>query len=982
MPNSSPEPGPLPGAMVQPALCLSGGQALVPAAEDVVLLVEDGELTMFMVAGAGRGKDDVPDARHCARQPLLNLGPGDGVLLPAAGSPVALLAVATVASRVRAFGPEALTATAAARPNDLAAAVDRGLVRFLEAVAPPPAERRAIDLGPDQKVALPDGSTARSGQGVVWLRVDGGRLLAPVWADGPISEGEPAFPVTPWAPVIAAGPAQVETLTTAALAVRGGLITALAHLQQRLAVVLVRHVAALTDAAERDAVLRRNREGSLMAGALAELSALLADSGGSGRTGGNDDAVLNACRLAAEPLGCPVVAPAGSLPAVTALAGSEAARAEMEQRLFAIADASQFRLRRICLSGRWWEGDCGPLLGYLDGDRLVALVPRRGRSYRLVDPIGDTATPVEPALAARISPAAYQLYRPFGPGPLRARNVFAFAIRPVRQDLLLLLVVSQLAALLSLAGPFATSVLFDRIVPATAVDELIQVTAGLVASAMGMATFELVRRLTILRLESRMNSDVEAAVWDRLLRLPAAFFRGYGAGDLAMRAGAVSQMRAAVGGTTLSVLIGGVFSATNFIVLLSLSGTMAAAALAIVLVQGSLILAANLAGLRWERKGQDQRGRLLGLVLQLIQGVPKLRVAGAELRAFDQWAHAYVSTRRIQQRNVRTAVALATMNSAAGILGLLAVFAMVGFAVVPLPPGAFVAFSTAFGQFLGGTLAIAAVLPKALTALPLYERARPILVAAAEDHSRRSDPGRLRGQVEMTAVTFRYAADGPAVLDRVSLAAEPGQFVALVGPSGSGKSTVLRLLAGFEAPESGTILYDGADLARLDLRAVRRQIGFVLQSGQLMAGTIFEAIAGAAAVPLDQVWDAAHAAGLADDIRRLPMGMYTLIGERGGTLSGGQRQRLLIARALVHRPRILMFDEATSALDNQTQAQVARAMERLNATRIVIAHRLSTIRDADRIYVINEGRVVESGRHDELAADGRLFAQLIKRQIT
>jgi ABC-type bacteriocin/lantibiotic exporter with double-glycine peptidase domain len=229
-------------------------------------------------------------------------------------------------------------------------------------------------------------------------------------------------------------------------------------------------------------------------------------------------------------------------------------------------------------------------------------------------------------------------------------------------------------------------------------------------------------------------------------------------------------------------------------------------------------------------------------------------------------------------------------------------------------------------------------------------------------------------------VTFRYRAQGPVVLHDVSLWAEPGEFIALVGRSGSGKSTILRLLLGFDAPEAGAVYYDDQDLCRLDITEVRRQAGTVLQQSSVMASTIFENIAGGRLITPAEAWEAACAAGLAEDIVAMPMGLYTFVSEGGGNLSGGQRQRLLIARALAHKPVLVFFDEATSALDNHTQAVVSASLDQLQATRVVIAHRLSTIRHADRIYVLDAGKIVQQGSFTELANQEGLFSQLIARQ--
>jgi len=269
----------------------------------------------------------------------------------------------------------------------------------------------------------------------------------------------------------------------------------------------------------------------------------------------------------------------------------------------------------------------------------------------------------------------------------------------------------------------------------------------------------------------------------------------------------------------------------------------------------------------------------------------------------------------------------------------------------------------------------------AVGVLPLYQRCKPIIETLPETDQAMADPGRLTGEFEVSHLSFRYTPDGPLILNDVSLRVLPGQFVAVVGSSGSGKSTLFRLLLGFEKYESGGIFYDGQDLTGLDVRELRRQMGVVLQNGQLLGGDIFTNIVGSSRLTINDAWEAVRMAGLEEDIKDMPMGMHTVISHGGGGLSGGQRQRLLIARALAAEPRILFFDEATSALDNRTQAVVNRSLEGLRITRVAIAHRLSTIVNADSIYVLDQGRIVQQGTYEELMAQPGLFVELARRQL-
>jgi ATP-binding cassette subfamily C protein len=295
--------------------------------------------------------------------------------------------------------------------------------------------------------------------------------------------------------------------------------------------------------------------------------------------------------------------------------------------------------------------------------------------------------------------------------------------------------------------------------------------------------------------------------------------------------------------------------------------------------------------------------------------------------------------------------------------------------------GTVLAFITAFSGLLAAALTVSTSLLQVLRIIPLFENARPILETTPEVDTTKVDPGELSGAIEINHVSFRYQAGGSAILHDISFNAQPGEFVAVVGPSGSGKSTLLRLLLGFETPESGSIYYDGQELAELDLQAVRNQIGVVLQNGKLMPGDIFTNIIGSSLLTIEDAWEAAALAGLGEDIKQMPMGMHTVVSEAGSTFSGGQRQRLMIARAIAAKPRVLLFDEATSALDNRTQAIVSKSLEQLQATRIVIAHRLSTISRADRIYVIDAGKVVQHGTYDELTHQEGPFRDLMMRQL-
>jgi ATP-binding cassette subfamily C protein len=537
--------------------------------------------------------------------------------------------------------------------------------------------------------------------------------------------------------------------------------------------------------------------------------------------------------------------------------------------------------------------------------------------------------------------------------------------------------------LLGMAPPIAAGILFDTIVPASDRRQLLVVTLGLLVSAVAAALFQLSRDVALLRLEGKMSATIESGIWDRLLSLPASFFRRFAAGDLAVRATGIGTIRQHLGEVVVSSLFASVFSLVNLGLLFCCDVRLALVACGLViLVLGITGLSVYLQ-LPLQRAVFTIRGKIAGMVLQFITGISRLRVAAAEERALARWARDFSEQKRCAYRSRCIGNRFAVFHAVVPLVSTLTVFATVGALGEDGPSlGMFLTFNAAFAQIVAALATLGSTANAVLKVIPVQERIQPILEAVPEVKPAQSDVGELSGEVEISHASFRYQAEGPLILDDVSLHIPPGTFVAFVGPSGAGKSTILRLLLGFELPQAGSIYYDRQDLAGLDPHGVRRQIGVVLQDGRLMSGDILTNILGSSLRTREDAWEAARLSGLDEDIRQMPMGMHTILTEGGGTLSGGQRQRLMIARALVSKPRILLFDEATSALDNRTQAIVSRSLEELKVTRVVVAHRLSTIRKADLICVLEAGRIVQQGTFEELLRQGGLFGELVRRQLT
>ena len=663
---------------------------------------------------------------------------------------------------------------------------------------------------------------------------------------------------------------------------------------------------------------------------------------------------------------------------------------EVKDALRAIERSSRIRTRRVMLTGKWWRHDCGPLLAFrLEGGQPVALLPRGPRRYVLFDPVAAQRVRVTLSVASSLQPIAHFFYRPFPDKIQRPTDILTFGFKGTQRDVAAIIIAALAGTLLGMFTPVATSVLIDAAIPDSDRFLLLQLGAALLGAAFGKSFFELSQSFASTRATTSSIAATQSAVWDRLLKLRPSFLRRYSTGDLSSRAMAVSTIHRRLSATTLRTLFSSFSSLLNLGLMFYYSSQLALIGIVSGLLIGLITLATGSAMLRRLRPLQQMEGKILGLTVQLINGISKLRVSGAERFAFSHWGKQYSSEQKLNMSLQRLQDQIGSLNQTVPTLATAWIFLVAAGTFLGsktagtggLSVGTFLAFNAAFGAFVAGISSLSNTVVDVLDDFNLWKRAEPVLTAEPESDPGKSDPGNLAGRLAMDHITFRYRDSGPLTLEDVTFQAEPGEFVAFVGPSGSGKSTLFRLLLGFEMPQSGTVFYDGQDLNGLDVFAVRRQLGVVLQNSSLLAGSIFENIGAGTTITLNQAWEAARQAGVADDIASFPMGMHTFIAEGASNISVGQRQRLLIARALVFNPRILLFDEATSALDNQAQAIVSDSLSRLHVTRIVIAHRLSTIRNADRIYVIEGGRIVQQGRFSELAAQEGLFSRMMSRQM-
>jgi NHLM bacteriocin system ABC transporter ATP-binding protein len=705
---------------------------------------------------------------------------------------------------------------------------------------------------------------------------------------------------------------------------------------------------------------------------FSELSAVLVPRGEAGFHGEGADPLLEACRLAAEAIGAIVVAPPNRRP--TQQAVSDVAE---------IARASRLRSRRVLLREDWWQRNVGPLVAWYGEARdAVAIIPTSPGRYVMVHPgIGRTRR-VDARVAAELSPAAVMFYAPLPSLTGSAVRLLIFCAQQGYADVVRILLSALAMGVLALVTPLITEVLIDSVIPRTELDQLVLCAGGLAMAAIGAAGFQVLESGGTLSLEGRLDRILQAGIVDRLLQLPVSFFKQYTAGDLADRVLGIESIRRIATGRTVRGLLASLFSLFSFALMFYYDIYLALIAATLTVLRGLIIVLTSAMRLRRERRHSELVGKVQGFVLQLLTGVGKLRVAFGTGRALKVWAGKFAEQKRQFIGSQRAANLLKVFEAGFPIAATLTIFAAAGHGPAgTLTTGQFLAFYVAFGQSLAAVGELADAIGESLVMVPLFNRLQSLMAEPAEMSEHRNPPGELSGAFELGQVTFRYAPRGPIILNKVTMHVEKGEYVALVGPSGGGKSTIFRLLLGFEKPESGSILFDGKEIDTLDVAAVRRQIGVVLQNGKLTPGSLYENICCGAELPMTWAWEAAGLAGLTADIEAMPMGMHTVIGEGMNTLSGGQRQQLMIARALVCHPRILLFDEATSALDNRTQAIVSTSLAKLNATRIVIAQRLSTVKSADRIIVLASGEIVQAGVFEELSAAPGLFADFARRQL-
>ncbi|HQZ87169.1 MAG TPA: NHLP bacteriocin export ABC transporter permease/ATPase subunit [Gammaproteobacteria bacterium] len=685
-----------------------------------------------------------------------------------------------------------------------------------------------------------------------------------------------------------------------------------------------------------------------------------------------EDALFSACSKVAQVLGISLVKPNFFLKETD----------KPERFLEKIAEASQCRIRLMTLTDYWWQKDAGPLIGFRKPNDVPGAFIRKREKYFFIDAIHQTQTLVTLDLANTFSTTVYRFYKTLPDTPLNWHHLLQFSFWNLKKDFQKIIVLQLFSSLLALLLPIITGMIFETIIPNADVGNLRQIMYLLMITTIVSSGFGLAEALYLIRVRFNANIAIAAAIWDRILRLPLSFFRQFSAGDLANRASGIDTLQQFINSSMLTTIISGTFSILSLFLMFYYDVWLALAATGLAIIAVIISLVFNVTQLKYQRPLLALEGKISGILFQLLTNLHKIRIANHENEAFALWSKTFSQKNKLFLKTQINIIAYGVFYPLFIVFSTAILYTLVVARGKDLSFGDFIAFSVAFGQFFSALLSMAAVVNRAMMIVPLYERVKPILQTIPEIENYGIDPGSLKGKISIQNVNFKYAEDLPLILENISIEVPAGSFIALIGPTGSGKSTLFRLLLGFEESKKNTLFYDGHDISTLNKKALRKQIGVVSHMSMIIPGSIYENITSLA--PNLTLEDAEHAAqqmGILEEISAMPMGMHTWVSEGAKNISVGQRQRIILARAIIHKPKILLLDEATSALDNITQALILTHLAQLKMTRIVIAHRLSTVKNADCIYVLEKGKIVETGTYTHLMKKPGLFEKLVKRQI-
>ncbi len=637
--------------------------------------------------------------------------------------------------------------------------------------------------------------------------------------------------------------------------------------------------------------------------------------------------------------------------------------------------------RRVELTQGWYKDCAGPLLGVrTDDGSAIALIPGKLGGYYFYDNASGKRVKLSKKTASMIGFEAICFYRPFPLRPMNFGDFFKFILDAIPLSAAILMIAASVAVMLvGMLSPKVSYIVMDKVVVSKSVQLLLSITIFSVCLTISKVMFTSIKTMLDEKVSTILDLRTEAATMARVLSLPASFFKDYSSGQLSCKMGYMNSLCTMLFESVFSTSLTSLLSLVYIVQIFNYAPALVVPSLVIILATLIVSILTTVAQMKITKKNMAVAGKESGITYSMITGVQKVKLAGAEKRMFSRWLDLYAQESKLNYSKPMFLRLNGVITTAITLFGTIILYYFAVESGVSIAE--FNAFNTSYAMVSGAFMSLAGVATTIAGIKPILDEAKPIMDAQPEISEGRRIVTKVSGSIELNNISFRYSDSMPNVIDNLSLKIKPGQYVALVGSTGCGKSTLVRIILGFEKPQKGSVYFDRQDIENLDLKSLRSKIGTVMQNGKLFYGDIFSNITIAAPwLTLDDAWEAAEAAGIADDIRAMPMGMHTIVSEGQGGFSGGQKQRLMIARAVAPKPKILIFDEATSALDNITQKKVSEALDALKCTRIVIAHRLSTIRQCDRILVLDKGKIIEDGTYDELIANNGFFAELVERQ--
>ena len=637
--------------------------------------------------------------------------------------------------------------------------------------------------------------------------------------------------------------------------------------------------------------------------------------------------------------------------------------------------------RQITLEEKWYRDAYGPVLAYTkEENEPVALLPDKFIGYYFRDRKTGRKVKVNSKTSQLFNSEAYSFYRPFPQKKLGIPDLIIYMKQCISlNDIALIIISTFMVTAVGMLMPRITRALTGPVLSSKSAWILISIGIFIVCTMVSSQLIKTISTMLNSRVQTKITLGVQAALMMRVLSLPANFFRRYSSGELTSRSQSVNQLCSLLLGMVLGTGLTSLMSLLYITQIFSFAPALVIPSLIIILVTVTFSVVSSIVQIGISKKQMEHSAKESGMTFAMISGVQKIKLSGAEKRFFARWLNMYSDSAELTYAPPTFIKINGVITTAIGLIANIVLYFLAIESGVD--QSNYFAFTAAYGAVMGAFTSLAGIALSFGRVKPILEMAEPFLKTEPETADNKEMVTKLSGSIELNNVYFRYTEHSPYIVNNLSLKIRDGEYVAIVGKTGCGKSTLMRLLLGFEKPEKGAIYYDGKDLNSLDLASLRRKIGSVIQSGGLLQGDVYSnIIISAPHLTLDDAWEAAEMAGIADDIRAMPMGMNTLISEGSGGISGGQKQRLMIARAVAPKPKILMFDEATSALDNKTQKQVSEALDKMGCTRIVIAHRLSTIRHCDRILVLDGGKIIEQGSYEELIAQNGYFAELVERQ--